>query len=618
MMERMKMNPLLMCDFYKTTHMKQYPEGLTKLVSYFTPRMTRIKGVPNSNKLVMFGLQYFCKDYLKDTFNKYFFRLSKEEMLKDYDYCLGNSISRNAYDISNIEKLYDLGYLPIEIKALPEGILVPVQVPCIEISNTHPDFAWLTNSIESVLSCEMWHPMISAWVGKLYRGIVEDWYKRTVSDSVPRYTALEDFSMRGQESYESAILSSAGWCLSFLNTATVPVGKFFQTYYNANIGTEDVIKGAIGTEHSVMTSNFAVDKAKLLKDAVMVLSDGSTSRYLKEGDLYYFEGDETEEINKVLGFSDKYADKADGVSRINDCVLYFKKVHPEYEFIKRMLTEIYPNDSFSMVSDSYDFWNLVQEVLPTLRNEIEAHNGCLLIRGSSGDPLDIICGKQYKEFSSLSTACVLGTGILSNKEIVYIKDEDEFYEYAGKYFIKALKPVEYKGLVEALWDIFGGTVNEKGYKVLNPKIKALYGDSITPQRCEEIYRRLESKGFASNNVSLGAGSFSMQCLETKSGSLAPYTRDTFGIAVKATYGVVNGKEVKIFKDLKTDEDNFKKSQKGLCSVIKTDNGLTCIDNLLEDEYVKLGTELVTVFRDGEIVTEYTLKDIRERLTGFAF
>lgn len=547
MMERMRMNPLLMCDFYKTTHMKQYPRGMTKLVSYYTPRMTRIGEVPDGDKIVMFGLQYFCMDFLQDTFNKYFFGVSENEVIRDYQYVLDSSISPNAYDISNILDLHRLGFLPLEIKAVPEGTLVPIKVPCIEISNTHEDFAWLVNSIESILSCEMWHAQISAFVGHLYRGIVNKYYDLSVSDTVPRCSALGDFSMRGQESYESAVLSSAGWGLSFVNTATVPTGRFYESYYEGKCSD---IKGAISTEHSVMTSNFAVD--------------GN-----------------------------------------------------EIDFIKRMLTEIYPNDSFSMVSDSYDFWNLVTNILPQLRKEIEEHNGCLLIRGDSGDPVDIMCGEKIPVVTSFKEA----DKIVTKDQFVILKEDGSYYKRVDEGFELTTPTPQMKGLVECLWDIFGGSTNSKGYKVLNPKVKAIYGDSITPQRCEEIYKRLIEKGFACNNVSLGVGSFSMQCLELSDKSLAPYTRDTFGIAVKSTFGIVDNQKVQIFKDPKTDTGNFKKSQKGLCLVYKDkETGLlTYEDGLTEltDEQ-KVINELETVFKNGKMVRVQTLDEIRQLLNNYNF
>ena len=217
-----------------------------------------------------------------------------------------------------------------------------------------------------------------------------------------------------------------------------------------------------------------------------------------------------------------------------------------------------------MVSDSYDYWHLVDEILPQLKDEIMNHNGCLLVRGDSGDPVEIVT-------------------------------ETVFH----------------------LWDIFGGTVNSKGYKVLDPHVKALYGDSITVNRCAEIYRRLIEAGFACNNVSLGVGSFSMQCIETVNGKdetiLNPFTRDTFGIAVKATYGEVNGKGFEIFKNPKTDTGRFKKSQRGVCRVYHDTDGQIVYEDELTPATLSGENMLETVFRDGVITKEYTLSEIRNRL-----
>lgn len=494
----MNINPLLLIDFYKSTHHEQYPKGLTKMVSYFTPRMSRLNG---QDKLIMFGLQAFIKEYLIEGFQRYFFDRPKDEVLNEYSRILDNTLGNGAYDLNKIGDLYDLGYLPLEIRAIPEGEHVDIKVPMIEISNTHPDFVWLVNTIETMMSCTLWHTMVSANVGYMYRNIVNKYYDISVDDYVPRARALGDFSMRGQESVESAIKSSAAFCLSFLNTATVPAIPWLECYYNCDCTKEKVAFGAISTEHSVMCSNYATD------------------------------GD-------------------------------------EIFFIRRLLTEIYPDQSFSMVSDSYDYWNLVDNILPQLKKEICEHRGTLSIRGDSGDPVKIVTET-----------------------------------------------------VEHLWNIFGGTVNTKGYKVLHPYIKAIYGDSITPQRCEEIFKILVEKGFACSNVSLGVGSFSMQCLEETAlyngdpiNRLNPYTRDTYGIAIKATYAEdADGKPIMIFKNPKTDTGKFKKSQRGCCRVIKTDNGYTYEDGLTFAEHNTDDNCLIPVFRDGKIVKEYTLNEIRQRL-----
>ena len=222
-----------------------------------------------------------------------------------------------------------------------------------------------------------------------------------------------------------------------------------------------------------------------------------------------------------------------------------------------------------MVSDSYDYWNLVEKVLPQLKDDILNHDGFISIRGDSGDPVSVITETVYR-----------------------------------------------------LWDIFGGTVNSKGYKVLNPHVKAIYGDSITPQRCEQIYSLLAKNGFAINNVSLGVGSFSMECLETiesdGSKQYNPYTRDTFGIAVKATYAEdADGKPIMIFKNPKTDTGHFKKSQRGCCRVVKTGDGYDYVDGLTWAE-AQDSNELRTVFRDGKFEKQFTLDEVRKNLHGGTF
>ena len=237
----------------------------------------------------------------------------------------------------------------------------------------------------------------------------------------------------------------------------------------------------------------------------------------------------------------------------------------EITMIKRLLTEIYPNTSFSMVSDSYDYWNLVDNLLPQCREEIMNHNGCLLVRGDSGDPVEVVTQTAFH-----------------------------------------------------LWEQFGGTVNSKGYKVLDPHIKAIYGDSITPTRAEQIYSILIENGFAASNVSLGVGSFSMQCLESFEENahipnFSPYTRDTFGIAIKATYAEdENSTPIPIFKNPK--ESSFKKSHKG-CIVVKEENG----ELIAEDGHTYLDTcmdkdnLMEFVFCDGRMEKTHSLKEIRDRL-----
>lgn len=491
-----KTNPMLLIDFYKAVHAEMLPKNITKSVSYFTPRMSRVK---RWDKVVMFGLQGFIKTYLIDYFNEEFFDKPFEEIIYEYKRIMDASLGKDAYKIDKIESLHKLGYLPIEIVALPEGTIVPMHVPMFGITNTHKDFAWLPQSLESLISAEMWHPMLAATVGMTYRGIVNHYYDLTCEDNIPRSKALGAFDFRGEECLESAVKAGAGWCLSFLNTATVPTIPYLEKNYFCDCTKESVAYGSPSTEHSVMCSNYAVD------------------------------GD-------------------------------------EITLLRRLLTEIYPNTSFSAVLDSYDYWNIIDNILPQLKTEIMNHNGCMLMRGDSGDCVEVVTKTVFK-----------------------------------------------------LWEEFGGTVNSKGYKVLDPHVKAIYGDSITVQRCEEIYRILMKNGFACSNVALGVGAFSFQCIE-EDGVLKPFTRDTFSSCIKATYCEINGKPFPIFKNPK--DGGFKKSQKGCCRVYtRCDGSIYYEDELTWEQAIKSGKHgnmLIPVFKDGELLKEQSLKEIRDRLHGGEF
>lgn len=484
-------NPMLLCDFYKTVHSDMIHPKMTKSMSYYTPRMSRVK---RWDKVVMFGVQMFCKTWLIDYFCDNFFQLPEEEVVAEYKRVLDALLGEGIYDTDKIRKLHRLGYLPIEIIALPEGTMVPVHVPMFGITNTHDEFAWLPQALESLISAEMWYPQITATVGKTYRDIVNKYYEETVDDGVPRAKALGAFDFRGDMCVDAALKAGAGWCLSFLNTATVPAIPYLENMFNCDCTKEPVAYGAVSTEHFVMCSNYAVD------------------------------GD-------------------------------------EITFLRKMLTELYPNTSFSCVLDSYDYWNVIDNILPQLHDEIMAHNGCMLMRGDSGDCVEVVTQTVFK-----------------------------------------------------LWDQFGGTINAKGYKVLDPHVKAIYGDSITVQRCEEIYEILKNAGFACSNVALGVGSFSMHCIE-EDNMLKPFTRDTFSSCIKACYAEVDGKCYPVFKNPK--DGGFKKSQKGLCYVYEENGELK-----YQDEYTKEtlpeGNLLETVFKDGKMIKEYTLNEIRQRLNGGEF
>ncbi len=227
---------------------------------------------------------------------------------------------------------------------------------------------------------------------------------------------------------------------------------------------------------------------------------------------------------------------------------------------KRLITEIYPHGIISIVSDTYDFWKVVTEFLPKLKKDIlnRANNtdqpvNKVVIRPDSGIPHKIICGDPEGETEP-----------------------------------------ERLGLIECLWDVFGGTVNEKGFRDLHPCIGAIYGEAITLDEQQLILQGLADNGFSSGNIVMGIGSYMYQYV----------TRDSLGIAIKATYVEVNGQGRNIFKDPKTGA--WKKSHKGL---LRVNEDLSCTQQVSweeEDEGL-----LEDVFVNGKLVREQTLSEIRE-------
>ncbi|WP_233898787.1 nicotinate phosphoribosyltransferase [Tenacibaculum piscium] len=227
----------------------------------------------------------------------------------------------------------------------------------------------------------------------------------------------------------------------------------------------------------------------------------------------------------------------------------------------RELMKTYPTGILSVVSDTWDLWKVLTTYLPILKSEVLSRDGKLVIRPDSGDPVAIICGE--------------------NKDL------------------NGNTPRE-KGVVELLWNIFGGTINEQGFKVLDTHIGAIYGDSITTERAEQICKQLHDKGFASTNVVLGIGSFTYQY----------NTRDTFGFAMKATSVVVNGERREIFKDPITD-DGIKKSAKGLVKVVIENGEYRLIDQVSVAQENE--GELKEIYKDGQFYNTVTLNEVRERI-----
>ena len=491
----MRIPPILLSDSYKQFHWMMYPKGITKLYSNFTPRSFKHL---KTDRAVWFGLQYYIKEYLLDQWQEGFFNRPLNDVIAEYKR-FHKHFSGYEMMTGHIEKLHRLGYLPIKIKALPEGARVKEKVPFFTITNTHPEFAWLVNFLETQMSTSIWDMSVVATIAYEYKKILNKWADKTCDDRSFVQWQGHDFSQRGRSSTESTLNQMGHLAVGFTGTDTIPSVLAAERYYNANMERELIAASVPATEHSVMTS------------------------YGKESEIEAFE---------------------------------------------RML-DIFPTGIISVVSDSFDLWAVCTTFVNTLKPKILARNGKLVIRPDSGDPVDIVCGLNASpDFDKDSS--------------VYTKEQA-------------------KGVIELLWDAFGGTINSKGYKVLDPHIGAIYGDSISRERADTICERLANKGFASSNIVFGIGSYTYNY----------NTRDSLGIAVKSTYCEVDGVPRSIFKDPITD-DGVKKSARGLLSVTTDDGG----EYVLHSEVSPLDEEsgcLVTVYENGELLVDHTLQEIRNRL-----
>lgn len=247
------LNPINMVDFYKLSHISQYPSDTEILYSNFTARSDKHynKTKYYNGKIVFWGLQAFIKDIIIEKFNTHFFNRPKKEVISEYKEVIENMLGKEI-NTSNIEKLHDIGYLPLEIKALKEGSEVNIKVPVITIKNTDKRFFWVTNYIETMLSAEMWKPITAATIARDYKNLVTYWSDKTCDNDNHVLYQCHDFGFRGMGSIEDAGNTSSGHLLYFLGSDTVPANIRLRNYYTSSKENYIYSSAIRGTEHSVM------------------------------------------------------------------------------------------------------------------------------------------------------------------------------------------------------------------------------------------------------------------------------------------------------------------------------------------------------------------------------
>lgn len=259
-----KQTALTSIDSYKLGHAVQYPEGTTKVYSNFTARSNKyFNGKEQvSNKIVWFGLQSFLQE-LNTIWKTTFFDQPKEKVTSEFQELAAPFCGPNGFDVTRLQSLHDLGYLPLKIKALPEGSLVNIGVPVLTITNTRPEEYWLPNFLETWMSSELWKSSTSATISYAYRKIIDKYAEATGGSKEFVMWQGHDFSVRGMSGITDSAKSGAGHLLSFAGSDNIPALKLINDCY---FGKETFVAGSVpASEHSTATANI-ISIAKKLEE----------------------------------------------------------------------------------------------------------------------------------------------------------------------------------------------------------------------------------------------------------------------------------------------------------------------------------------------------------------
>lgn len=480
-------NLLLLTDVYKMYHMLGGKPGTTKVYSYLCARSDK-----KYNEMLWFGFQAIVKRLTQGIS-----KADVKEFLETYEEILGGPAPKAI--VKKIKALQKLGYIPLEIKAVPEGTVVGTKNVLATITNTHPDFPWVVGFFESYL-LKVWAPTTVATYSRKFRNLFEKYAEETSDSGFLTPFQVHDFGYRGVSSEETAAILGAAHLVNSCGSDTVPAIPFIKNAYGftrtpGDFSLKGLLAGSVpATEHSLHCSF------------------GPT----EENELEY--------------------------------VLHQLKMNP--------------TGILSVVSDAYDYWRMLTVTLPKVKAKILARQGKYVVRPDSGDPKKILCGDPSAPFGS----------------------------------------AQFKGTFRIMDEIFGSTVNSKGYKELNANVGVIYGDGMFFARAEDILETMKEMGYASTNLVIGVGGLLLQ----------QHNRDDGGFAFKATSAIIDGISVELFKDPIT--DSGKRSHKGYMKLTQDEDGkYVTIDQVSEEEAE--GGLLETVFNNGLLTNQYTFNQVRERASS---
>jgi nicotinamide phosphoribosyltransferase len=460
----MNKNICLTTDSYKLNHWNQYPAGTEKVYSYFECR----KGAKFA-ETPFFGLQYIIKNHLEGVV------VTREKIENAAKLCKAHFGSEKYFNREGWEYILNShgGKLPVVIKAVEEGTVVPINNVLMTIENTDNKCFWLTNFLETILS-QVWYPITVASLSREVKVNIKEYLDLTSDGGLLNF-GLHDFGFRGASSWESAGIGGAAHLINFLGTDTVVAMEVAVNYYNADLN--GLAFSVAATEHSVMTA---------------------------------------------LG------------------------KNGEEQVVENLLNE-YPTGILSVVSDSYDIYNFVSNIVGTkFKDRILARDGVFVVRPDSITP----------------------THPTPEEEMVWI--------------------------MENLWANIGGIINSKGYKVINPKVRVLWGDGIDIEGIKKILYSITKAGFATEN---------MACFGMGGGLLQKVNRDTQRCAFKCSAQYRDGQWYDIQKNPK---DVSKASKKGKLKLIKVDGEFETVgENDPGEDYLKV------VFTNGVLVKEIDFDTVRK-------
>jgi nicotinamide phosphoribosyltransferase len=522
-----------MTDVYKLGHMEMYKPGTTKVYSYLCARSDK-----KYTEALFFGLQPYLKLLEKGIYPD-----DVTEFLQYFEEILGKPASEDVK--FKLQSLVELGYIPLEIKAVPEGTILANKNVLATITNTHPDFHWVVGFFESLL-LKVWNTTTVATASYKYKKRVTKMAAETSDSEFLIPFLVHDFGYRGVSSEETAELSGAAHLVNFCGSDTITAIKFLKENYAG----EGLIGASVSaSEHSIHCSFGPTDQ-------------------------------------------------------------------DEIDYVTRQM-ELSPTGIMSVVSDAYDYWRMLTVTLPAVKDKILARDGKYVVRPDSGDPMQILCGSiDIKKTNDLFYEIAKVTEDYKNGY-----GDDRYFEYNNDFYkiewdggndmnisaeVIQLTP-EQKGTFRILDELFGSTINSKGYKELNPKIGVIYGDGMYYARFCSILDKMKEMGFATTNLVVGIGGLLLQ----------QHNRDDMGFAIKATFATINGVDVELFKDPITDPG--KRSHKGLMKLAlaeQPDGSQVYVTIDQCSEALEKTGELTTVFKDGKVVKEYTLEEIRKRSSSF--